>query len=205
MYAGYPNSNAVPMPIGYRPPATTVGPSQYPSNNFTRGYPAQPATNRMPTASRYPYNPNALNPAVSSSGNDGKNGVTIPNNANELLNQKGTKYKVSKIYRIQKTKPYISKDDSSDDETQYIPMQPISQVPIPQTAVLPPPPQPPPLIPKASSPSSNSGCSTCSHCSTCTYCSCTDCRIKQKGIYYDDCPACRVGKERQKTVHKNRK
>ncbi|CAF3332622.1 unnamed protein product [Rotaria socialis] len=119
-------------------------------------------------------------------------GLVSNSNINDLLKHKGTKVKVSKIYRITKTKPDLKADSSSDDDLPLL--KPPSRTQQPQ-----PVPQPQ----ETQRPSSSS--SSCSHCSTCSNCSCTECRDRSRSHVYDDCPECRAEWNREQTRHRRRK
>lgn len=119
-------------------------------------------------------------------------GLVSNDNINNLLKHKGTKVKVSKIYRITKTKPDIKPDSSSDDDDLLLTKQPP-----------PPPPQaqqsqtalPPPSQESQRPVSSSSSCSTCSTCSSGSFCS--ECNYRSRSHTYDDCPECRAERERE--------
>ncbi|CAF3584763.1 unnamed protein product [Rotaria socialis] len=193
MYTGYPNTNVAAMTVGYRAQPLSYPPVAAPPR-YRPGYPAVPSTQS------YPYNPNGMNLVKPSDpNNEIMNGIISNNNSRDLIHEKDTKYKLSKIYRIQKTKPDIHKDDSSEDESKKKMLITIPiVVPVQRKASSSP-------SSSCSSSSSYSGCSTCSHCSTCSNCSCTECRTKEKGVFYDDCPACRAERERQQIKQQNRK
>ena len=118
--------------------------------------------------------------------NDAVTKIVSNQNVRDLLNQQGTKVKVSKIYRITKTKPDIKKEDSSDDDVEKERLQPV------QTQAKKPSPRPP------------SSVSSCSHCSTCSNCSCSECRIQRQPHPYDDCPQCRLEQKRVLEAQKRR-
>ncbi|CAF1450974.1 unnamed protein product [Rotaria magnacalcarata] len=196
MYTGYPNRNVAAMPVDYRAQPLSYPPIAVPPR-YRPGYPG------MPSTQTYPYYPNGINPVKSNDANNEiMNGIISNNNSRDLIHEKGSKYKLSNIYRIQKTKPAIHKDDSSEDESK-------KKIPVTIPIVVTQQPIVAPVQRKASSSTSSSssssysGCSTCSHCSTCSNCSCTECRTKENGVFYDDCPACRVDRERQQTKQQN--
>ena len=132
---------------------------------------------------------------------DGANGDPIRglvsnNNINDLLKHKGTKVKVSKIYRITKTNTEAQQLDSSDDDI----------VPLPQaqpTPALVPAPVQPAQRPSSSS-SSSSSCSSRSRCSTCSS-SCSECRSRRRPYSYDDCPECRAERRREQERKQRRR
>lgn len=126
-------------------------------------------------------------------------GLVSNNDINELLKHKGTKVKVSKIYRITKTKPEILKDDSSDDDLPLPKDPPRSKQSLPSAPALTPVPKSAPILERSSSSSSS-----CSHCSTCSNCSCTDCRDRRRSHTYDDCPECRAEWERGEARRRRR-
>ncbi|CAF0856431.1 unnamed protein product [Adineta ricciae] len=123
--------------------------------------------------------------------NEAIRGLVSNDDINNLLKHKGTKVKVSKIYRITKTKP--EELSESEDEA-------------------PPPPKPKAQRPR--SPSEDSYCSLCaaeqSHvdddCPECralrqqvhVYDDCPECRAQRQQVHvYDDCPLCRAEQERE--------
>lgn len=130
--------------------------------------------------------------------NDAIRGLVSNDDINNLLKHKGTKVKVSKIYRITKTKP---EEISDDDE--------------------PPPPPPPLKAAKPRPPSADSYCSECDGrpCSQCAmqsshvyddcplcraqlaqthaYDDCPECRAQRQTHTYDDCPQCREERARE--------
>ena len=123
-------------------------------------------------------------------------GLVSNDEINDLLKHKGTKVKVSKIYRISKTKPVIQPPDSSDEEI----LPPIQQPPPPPQPQYQAQPAPPVQRPISSSSSSSS---RSSRCSTCSDCSCSDCdsrrrrrrRRPRRSHIDDDCPQCRAERE----------
>ncbi len=164
----------------------------------------------------YYYNPNEANPAVPSNSkpsaaepkkdakeykdnvphgaqNQGIKGLLSNNNINDLLKHKGTKLKVSKIYRITKMKP---DSNSSDDEYEQVPLD----SPRPRT-------QKQSSVPTKRSTAQiqriPSVASSCSHCSTCTNCSCSECLYRNGRYVYDDCSECRAERKRQQ-IHTTR-
>ena len=133
---------------------------------------------------------------------DGANGDPIRglvsnNNINDLLKHKGTKVKVSKIYRITKTNNEAQQLDSSDDDI----------VPLPQAQPTPAPaPAPAPAVQQTRrrSPSSSSSSSSSSRCSTCSS-SCSECRSYRRPSSYDDCPECRAERRREQERRQHRR
>ncbi|CAF0886970.1 unnamed protein product [Rotaria sordida] len=200
--------NAVPP--GYRPGYPAPGLPPPPMNTMMPG---------MPPNQAYYYDPNGLNPSVPpdtktqttaskkgatghtnnpyTMGPDGTQNEAIKSlvsngNINDLLNHQGTKVKVSKIYRITKTKPDIRKDDSSDDDLKKVSLESARSVTN----------KPRPPVPAQRAPSA---ASSCSHCSTCSNCSCSECRNQGQGNFYDDCPECRMERAREQAQRQNRK
>lgn len=206
-YSYIPGPNGTMVPVRYMPPPPNYQPV-YPVNyapqpmHYQPVYPT-PNVPMMPYVipSQYPpvqqyYYPNMshlrpsrlpqkkddkLGATSDSKQNKGLQGLVGANSdVNELLKQKGTKIKLSKIYRITKKKhnPQDDDDDTSDDEYEQLPIDSA------RTSSLQPSALPYPRIPSATS--------SCSHCSTCSNCSCSDCRIQNGGHLYDDCPECRA-------------
>lgn len=134
------------------------------------------------------YKDNAFTIAPDGAHSEAIKGLVSNNDINDLLKHKGTKVKVSKIYRITKTKPEIIADSSSDEELP----PPIQQAPAPvaRAAVVQRP---------------VSAASSDSHCSTCSNCSCGDCRARERSHTYDDCPDCRAERERERARRQRRK
>lgn len=185
------------------PPPETIVPIPLP-NQYRQQYPQQ---YHQP----YYYDPNVAYPpppynskpskttvktgykddkyALASNGTQNKGIQNLVGNSdiNELLKHKGTKIKVSKIYRISKKKPNLLDDDTSDDEYESVPLD--SPSPRLRTRTLKQSSVPIQRIPSAAS--------SCSHCSTCTNCSCSDCRTRNSTHPYDDCRECRAERERQ--------
>jgi hypothetical protein len=196
-------------PGGYLPPNMPMSPT---SNRMPVGNSPRPQQQLQPPQPYYynPYGPNGGSPTASLGSQiaapkkgakefkdnaftiapDGAHseaikGLVSNNDINDLLKHKGTKVKVSKIYRITKTKPNIIANDSSDEE-------------------LPPPiqkQQPPPQPVQRPISSSSSG----SHCSTCSNCSCSECRHEKQSHGHDDCPECRAEQEREQARRRRRK
>jgi hypothetical protein len=209
----------VRYPPGYRPGFVPPGSTMMPVGSSPR-----PQQNRqsehLQTPQQYyynPYGPNGGNPGAPTVppkkgakeykdnaftiAPDGAHSETIKglvsnNDINDLLKHKGTKVKVSKIYRITKTKPDIPVDDSSDEDL-ILPTRQSPQKSIQQS--LPPPPPPPPIQRPISSSSSDS------HCSTCSNCSCSDCRDRRRSHVYDDCPECRAEFNREQVRRQRRR
>ena len=212
----HPQTGTPPVqyPPGYRP-----GQSPPVSTNSPVGAsPRPPLQQQLQPPNPYYYNPYAANgktpPAPPKKGTkeykdtaftiapDGPHsesikGLVSNHEINDLLKHKGTKVKVSKIYRITKTKPEVVNDDSSDDD-----------LPLPV-------PQPPPQLPPAPAPASasasaqrpSSSSSSSSRCSTCSSCSCSDYRGRSRGRShtYDDCPECIAELNREQARRQRRK
>ncbi|CAF1277554.1 unnamed protein product [Rotaria sp. Silwood1] len=193
-------------------PSNTVPPG-YRSGYPPTGFPPQPISTMMPGMppnQPYYYPSNGLNPTVPPPGtktktngytmgsdgtqNEAIKGLVSNSNINDLLNHQGTKVKVSKIYRITKTKPDIHKNDSSDDDLEKLPS--VSA----RTGTTKPATQPP-----VSAQRIPSVASSCSHCSTCSNCSCSECRNQEQGNYHDDCSECRAERAREQAQRQNRK
>jgi len=206
-------------PPGYRPAYVPPGSTMMPAGAFPRPQQNKPSEQIQPPQQYYynPYGSNGVNPGASSvlpkkgakeykdnaftiapdgAHSEAIKGLVSNNDINDLLKHKGTKVKVSKIYRITKTKPDIPSDDSSDEDLLIPPRQPPLK-PIQQP--LPPPPPPPIQRPSSSSSSSDS------HCSTCSNCSCSDCRDRRRSHIYDDCPECRAEFYREQARRQRRR
>jgi hypothetical protein len=170
-----------PQPYYYNP---------YGANGKTPAPPPPPS----PKKGAKEYKDNAFTIAPDGPHSESIKGLVSNNDINELLKHKGTKVKVSKIYRITKTKPNIVNDDSSDEE---LPIR------VPQPLPPPPPPLPAPIQRPISSSSSDS------HCSTCSNCSCSNCRSRsrdrRRSHGYDDCPECRAELNREQARRQRRK
>jgi hypothetical protein len=206
-------------PPGYYPPNMRMPPGSSP-----RPQQQQPKPNEQlqPPQPYYynPYGPNGASPAGSlgprgqapkkgakefkdnaftiapdGAHSEAIKGLVSNNNINDLLKHKGTKIKVSKIYRISKTKPDIPAPDSSDDDLPLPIQQPRSQPTLP--------PQQQQIQQQIERPLSSS--SSASHCSTCSNCSCTDCRDRKQSHTYDDCPDCRAERNREQARRQRRK
>ncbi|CAF4070404.1 unnamed protein product [Rotaria sp. Silwood2] len=198
------------VPPGYRP--------GYPAP----GLPPPPISTMMPAIppnQAYHYAPNGLNPAVppgtktqttvpkkGSKGyandpykmtpdgtqNHAIKGLVSNSNISDLLNHQGTKVKVSKIYRITKTKPDIINNNSSDDDLEKLPLKSARSVTN----------KPQPSVPVQRAPSA---ASSCSHCSTCSNCSCSECLNQGQKSFDDNCPDCRMEREHEQAQRQNRK
>ncbi|CAF1282963.1 unnamed protein product [Rotaria sordida] len=166
-----------PQPYYYNP---------YASNQETPTASSNPKT-PAPKKGAKEYKDNAFTIAPDGTQNETIKGLVSNNDINELLKHKGTKVKVSKIYRITKTKPEIKPDESSDEDLPPVPVAPSR----PQT------------IQRPVSPSSSS--SSCSHCSTCSNCSCSECRDRDRSHGYDDCPECRAEWNREQARRQRHK
>lgn len=192
-----------------RPPPQTPEQLQPPQPYYYNPYGVNGAT---PTASPGPkeappkkggkeFKDNAFTIAPDGAHNESIKGLVSNNDINNLLKHKGTKVKISKIYRITKTKPAALNNDSSDEE---IPL-PVQQ-PTPAPASVP---VPPPASASASAPAPAqrpvSSSSSDSHCSTCSNCSCSDCRHHRRSHTYDDCPDCIAERERERTRRRRRR
>jgi hypothetical protein len=190
---------------GQSPPASTMSPVgasprpqqpqqlKPPNSYYYNPYGADGKTPAVPPKKgTKEYKDNAFTIAPDGPHSESIKGLVSNNDINDLLKHKGTKVKVSKIYRITKTKPNIVNDDSSDEEL---------PLPIPQ----PPPPPPPQPLPPVQRPISSS--SSDSHCSTCSSCSCSDCRSRsrRRSHIYDDCPECLAELNREKARRQRRK
>lgn len=207
--SGVPATPGMP-PIGM-PPRLPV--SQQQSRSADQLQPPQP----------YYFNPNGLNPPPKKGAKEFKEnaftiapdgahseaikGLVSNNDINDLLKHKGTRVKVSKIYRITKTKPEAVAASSSDEELPAPYQKPPSQSqPTPYQK---PPSQPQaqqqPPPPPASVQRPDSSSSSNSHCSTCSNCSCTDCRARERTRSYDDCPECRAEREREQARRRRRR
>ncbi|CAF0996297.1 unnamed protein product [Rotaria sp. Silwood1] len=195
----YPPVYAQPgMQMPYGPPQQRQPPEQlrppqpyyynpYGSNQETSTASPDPKT-PAPKKGLKEYKDNAFTIAPDGAQNETIKGLVSNNDINDLLKHKGTKVKVSKIYRITKTKPDIKPDESSDED---LPPIPVAQA-RPQTIQRP-----------VSSSSSSS--SSCSHCSTCSNCSCSECRDRYRSHTYDDCPECRAERDREQARRQRRK
>ncbi|UJR14760.1 hypothetical protein I4U23_001750 [Adineta vaga] len=105
--------------------------------------------------------------------NDAIRGLVSNDDINNLLKHKGTKVKVSKIYRITKTRP--EELSESEDEA-------------------PPPPKAKAQRPR--SPSADSYCSQCANEQSHEYDDCPLCRAQLQQVHvYDDCPECRAQRQ----------
>ena len=201
----YP-SNGMPTPLGTPPRATKPGETLQPPSPFyynpygTNPAPASPDTKSVVSkkgAKEYKETAFTIKP-------DGADGETIRglvsnNDINDLLKHKGTKVKVSKIYRITKTKSEAAQPDSSDDE---VPLPMLNQPPPPSTAASAHAPARAQASAHRARRDSSSSSSTC--CSQCS-CSCSD---SSGGRYrrshsYDDCPECQA--ERDRSRHRQRR
>jgi hypothetical protein len=181
-----------PQPYYYNPYGANGG------NPTTTPGPVTPA----PKKGAKEYKDKAFTIAPDGARSEAIKGLVSNNDINDLLKHKGTKVKVSKIYRISKSKPEIRADSSSDEELP-LPMSPARkqsiQPPSParQQSIhsLPPQPTQRPIS------SSSSG----SHCSTCSNCSCSECRSRGRSHVYDDCPECRAELSREQARRQRRK
>lgn len=199
-------NNGMPAPVGAPLRATKPGETLQPPSPFyynpygTNPTPASPDTKSVVSkkgAKEYKETAFTIKP-------DGAEGDTIRglvsnNDINDLLKHKGTKIKVSKIYRITKTKSEALQPDSSDEE---IPLPMLNKPP--STAASAPRlgPAPAQASARRTRRDSSSSCSTC--CSQCS-CSCSD---SSGGRYrrshsYDNCPECQA--ERDRDRHRQRR
>jgi len=211
---------SIPQPIryppgyrpGYMPPGSTMmpaGASPRPQQQLRQSDQLQPpqpyyynpyGPNGGKPAAKKPlapkkgakeYKDNAFTIAPDGPHSESIKGLVSNYDINDLLKHKGTKVKVSKIYRITKTKPDTPVDDSSEDDL----LPPIQQNP-------PQPIQKPPsqLIRRPVSSSSSD-----SHCSTCSNCSCSECRHRIRSHVDDDCPECRAERNREQARRQRRR
>jgi hypothetical protein len=223
-YAGVPPvvrpTHYVPVPVRYPPgyiqryPAPGLPPQPMPTMIPVLGPPRPQYGNQshpLQPPQAYYYNPNGSteghsemplnsNPSTSATKKSGKEYKNKPftdnNDMNELLKQKGTKVKISKIYRITKQKPERQDNESTDDEYEPVSLESAR----PRTIQQLPPPPPSVYVQRAPSASS-----TGSHCSTCSNCSCGECRSRGQGHTYDDCPECRAEREQAQAKQYKRK
>jgi len=209
---GYAPGGYLPRGMAPPPPASTMTPIRSPTHSQQQQQRKNSEQLQPPQPYYYnPYGPNGAPPTAASQASkkgakeykdnaftiapDGARseaikGLVSNNDINDLLKHKGTKVKVSKIYRISKTKPEIKPDSSSDDD-----LPPLLETPPRQQPLPPPPPVQRPIS------SSSSG----SHCSTCSNCSCTECRGRGRSHTYDDCPECRAEWNREQARRQRRK
>ncbi len=207
-YTGIPTTG---QPIQYAPQ-----PLNYPVEYMMPILPPHP----MPIVSQqfqhpqgYYYNSNAsngVNPtalsdakttaAVKKKGakSQGSKNLVANNNANNLLKQKGTKVKLSKIYRISNKNPGFQDNDSSDDEYEQVPLDSPQPRTLKQSSI---------QFKRLSTQIQRipSAASSCSHCSTCTNCSCSACHNPNGEHVYDDCPQCRAEWEYQQVQSRRQK
>jgi hypothetical protein len=208
-----PNARSEAQLLRYPPPHVPLG---YVPGYMAPGLPPPPMSAMMPIMTSpqsqqqqhpqgYYHNPDGsygVHSAVPKNGakgseNKGIQGAVGGREVKDLLKQKGTKLKVSKIYRITKHKPINQNNDSTDDEYEKVSLdtpqsQPLTQrqpqfYSVQSSVQIGPPPQSARILSAASS---------CSHCSTCSNCSCSECRTRNGGHMYDDCPECRAEQER---------
>jgi hypothetical protein len=172
-----------PQPYYYNP---------YGPNGATPAPPPPP----VPKPGAKEYKDKAFTIAPDGARSEAIKGLVSNNDINDLLKHKGTKVKVSKIYRISKTKPEIKLDSSSDDD-----LPPLIESPKQQQ----PPPAPPPQQQQQPIQRPISSSSSGSHCSTCSNCSCSDCRGRRRSHTYDDCPECRAEWKREQARRQRRK
>jgi len=179
---------------GYAPTPVGTSPQQQQQLQPPQPYYYNPngaATPRPPPPKKgvKEYKDNAFTIAPDGAHSEAIKGLVSNNDINDLLKHKGTKVKVSKIYRITKTKPEIINDSSSDEELPLPMSRGSSQIAAPAAVVQRP----------------ISASSTDSHCSTCSNCSCSDCRNRERSHTYDDCPECRAEWERERARRQRRK
>jgi hypothetical protein len=154
------------------------------------GHPPSPTKTPAPKKGDKEFKEGAFTIAPDGAHSESIKGLVSNNDINDLLKHKGTKVKVSKIYRITKTKPDIKVDSSSDEDLPPIkPPQPQPQLQSRQQSV------------RRPSSSSSSG----SHCSTCSNCSCSDCRHRGRSHSDDDCPECRAERSREQSRRHRRR
>jgi hypothetical protein len=174
-------------------------PQPYYYNPYATGTPSPRA--QAPKKGAKEYKENAFTIAPDGAHSESIKGLVSNNDINDLLKHKGTKVKVSKIYRITKTKHDVQEKDSSDEDL----LPPIHQSP--QQPI-----QQPIQRPISSSSSSSSHCSTCSNCS-CSECrrrshiddDCPECRARRQPYVDDDCPECRAERIREQARRQRRK
>ena len=207
-------SNPMPAPVVTSPQGATPGevlqpPTPFYYNPYGKNPPApSPDTKSVASkkgAKEYKETAFTIRP-------DGAEGETIRglvsnNDINDLLKQRGTKVKVSKIYRITKTKPEAQQADSSDEEiplptpNQRPSLAPAAAARAAATAAATPSTAPPAASQRRSS--SSSSCSTC--CSQCS-CSSSDYDDRRRRSHsYDNCPECRAERERDRHRQRRRR
>ena len=198
-----PTQAAPTSPRAQRPQRQSVDQLQ-PPNPYYYNPNASPGPKAVPPKKGgKEYKDNAFTIAPDGAHNESIKGLVSNNDINNLLKHKGTKVKISKIYRITKTKPTALNNDSSDEEIPLPKAQQPTPAPTQMPVAVPPPPPPPAPAPVQQRPVSSS--SSDSHCSTCSYCSCSDCRHRTRSHTYDDCPECRAERDRERARRRRRR
>lgn len=198
-----PTSPRAQRPQQQPPPEQLQPPQPYYYNPYgaNGASPTSPGPKAPPKKGGKEFKDNAFTIAPDGAHNESIKGLVSNNDINNLLKHKGTKVKISKIYRITKTKPAALNNDSSDEEIPP-PVQQPTPAPAPVPFQTPAPalaPAPAPVERPVSSSSSDS------HCSTCSDCSCSDCRHHRRSHTYDDCPECVAERERERARRRRRR